>query len=106
MLSCVGTSGLSAAAAALELEAGGATCGVVDEALDDLGLDDATEPPLMVTGTLSLSLAVLHTPAPLGLLAIGLPLACVIEPAGPGMSSALLLAFLTFRGADALGTGM
>ena len=85
---------------------GGPACGTVDEALDDLGLDDATEPPLMVTGTLSLSLSVLHTPAPLGLLTRGLPLACVIEPAGPGMSSALLLAFLTFPWADALGTGM
>ena len=67
-------------------------------------MDDATEPPLIVMGTFSLSLDAIDTAVPLGFLANCLPLGCVIELAGPGMFSTLWLAFLTFR--EAPGTGM
>ena len=54
-----------------------------------MAADDAIEPPLIVVGTRSLSLSVLYTPAPLGLLGADLPLGCVIDLAGPGMTSTL-----------------
>ena len=55
-------------------------------------------------GTFSLSLDAIDSASPLGFLANCLPLACVIELAGPGMLSTLRLAFL--RGSGRAGTGM
>ena len=55
-------------------------------------------------GTFSLSLDAIDNAAPLAFLANCLPLGCVIELAGPGMTSELMLAFLAFRVAP--GTGM
>ena len=57
-------------------------------------------------GTRSLSLSVLYTPAPLGLLGADLPLGCVIDLAGPGMTSTLWLGCLAFREGGLRGTGM
>ena len=128
----VGTSGLSAgvAAAALELEdapTGGVdfdldlddddtdiaaaaaelACGTFDVDLDDLVADDAIDMGRIVVGTLSLSLSVLHTPAPFAFLAAGLPLPLsVIDFKGPGISSGPWLLLLDLTADTLLGTGI
>ena len=124
LLWSVGASGLSAgaAAAALELEApptlgvdldlaldddaaaaAEEACGTLDDDPDDLAADDAIEPPLIVVGTFSLSLDEIDTAADL---AADLPLGCVIDLAGPGMTSTLWLGCLAFRDGGLRGTGM
>ena len=59
-------------------------------------------------GTCSLSLDEIDIADPLALLGADLPLGCVIDLAGPGMTSALWLGFLAFRGGGSgrAGTGM
>ena len=61
-------------------------CGTLADELEDLRDDAATEPPLIVVGTFSLSLDEIDTAADL---AADLPLGCVIDLAGPGMTSTL-----------------
>ena len=81
-------------------------CGTLADELGDLRDDAATDPPWIVVGTRSLSLDDIDIAAPLALLVVAdLPLGCVIDVAGPGITSALWLVFLALRaGAD--GTGM
>ena len=84
-------------------------CGTLADELEDLRDDAATEPPWIVVGTRSFSLDDIDTAAPLALLVVAdLPLGCVIDVAGPGITSALLLVFLAERerGSGRAGTGM
>ena len=84
-------------------------CGTLADELEDLRDDAATEPPWIVVGTRSFSLDDIDTAAPLALLVVAdFPLGCVIDVAGPGITSALLLVFLAERegGSGRAGTGM
>ena len=81
-------------------------CGTLADELDDLRDDAATAPPWIVVGTRSFSLDEIDIADTLALLGVAdLPLGCVIDVAGPGMTSALWLVFLAFR-ERADGTGM
>ena len=81
-------------------------CGTLADELEDLRDDTVTERPWIVVGTRSLSLDDIDIAAPLALLVVAdLPLGCVIDVAGPGITSTLRLAVLALRAGGA-GTGM